>query len=50
MDRSTKGAAQNSALELELFSAEATVNNGKRLFAEPPNIGIQAEGKGETPL
>jgi hypothetical protein len=34
-------AAQNSVLEFELFSAEAAVNNGKRLFAEPPNIGIR---------
>jgi hypothetical protein len=38
---STEGAAQNIVLEFELFSAEAAVNNGKRLFAEPPNIGIR---------
>jgi hypothetical protein len=41
MDGSTEGAAQNSVLEFELFSAESVVNNGKGLFAEPSNIGIR---------
>jgi hypothetical protein len=41
MDRSTEGAAQNSVLKFELFSAESVVNNGKRLIAEPSDIGIR---------
>jgi hypothetical protein len=41
MDASTEGAVQNSALEFELFSAEATANNGKCSFADPPNIEIR---------
>jgi hypothetical protein len=41
MDRSTEGAAQDSVLEFELFSAESVVNNGKGLFVEHSNIGIR---------
>jgi hypothetical protein len=44
MDGSTEGAAQDSVLKIELFSAESVVINGKRLFAETSNIGIRDKG------
>jgi hypothetical protein len=41
MARSAEGAAQNSVLKFELFSAESVVNNGKYLFVETSTIEIR---------